>query len=106
MTRRILVTARATREIRRSFAWLLIERDRTYAEKWYVRIQTAIASLVFDADQWPEAAEAEWFGPGLRERLVGRKRQAYRILFSIQGEIVYVHTLRHISQDFLTPDDL
>jgi len=103
VTRQVSVSVRAGRDIRQSFAWLLSERGRAYAEKWYVRIRVAMESLSENAEQWAEAAESEWYGPALREKLVGRKRQTYRVIFEIQNDVVYVQRIRHISQDYLSP---
>ena len=106
MTRRVRLSDRADRDVWRSLAWLTAEYGRAYAEKWYDRLRTSVTALATDADQWPEAAEAEWIGRKIRQKLVGRKRQMYRVLFEITGDGVHVHRIRHIGQDYLTADDL
>lgn len=37
--------------------------------------------------------------------LYGRRRQVYRILFTIEGNTVLIHHVRHTAQDRLTEDD-
>jgi hypothetical protein len=101
----VYLSDRAGRDIRQSYIWLVVERDRDFAEKWHRRVHKAIAELATDARQWPEAAEARWYGPTLREKPVGRKRQTCRILFEIVDGSVWIHRIRHASFDFLTPDD-
>jgi hypothetical protein len=38
--------------------------------------------------------------------LSGRHRHVYRILFTIEDDVVYVHRIRHAAQDRLSPDDV
>ncbi|HXD87496.1 MAG TPA: type II toxin-antitoxin system RelE/ParE family toxin [Urbifossiella sp.] len=73
---------------------------------WNLRIEKMIQELSRDAGTWPEADEAVKFGIDLRCRLFGRRRQKYRILYTIEGELVIVHRIRHTSQDYLSRDEL
>jgi len=41
----------------------------------------------------------------LRELLYGRRRNVYRILFTIDGQTVNVLRVRHSAQNRLTPGD-
>jgi plasmid stabilization system protein ParE len=42
----------------------------------------------------------------LRELLYGRRRNVYRILFTIDGQTVNILRVRHAAQDRLTPEDV
>ncbi len=64
-----------------------------------------IRALADDAEQWGEAPESEWY-PGILERLVGKKRSIYRILFEIRGDTVYILRVRYGGQNLLGPKDL
>ena len=75
-------------------------------QRWRDQVETAIRALANDADQWPEAEEAEPLGRDLRCRLIGRRRHIYRILFTINENTVTVHQVRHAAQDSVTEDDL
>lgn len=76
------------------------------AGRWRQRIESVIRSLADDADQWPEADEVAGLGLDLRCRLFGRPRQVYRVLFTIDGQTVNVHRVRHAAQDRLAPGDV
>lgn len=75
------------------------------AARWHARIGATINSLASDADVWPEADEAADLGVNLRCRLFGRGRHVYRVLFTIDGDTVNVHRVRHVAQDRLQPGD-
>ena len=36
----------------------------------------------------------------------GKRRNTYRILFEVRGNVVYILRVRHGRQDFLTPEEL
>jgi hypothetical protein len=38
--------------------------------------------------------------------LYGRRRQVYRVLFTIEGESVFIHRVRHAAQDWLKEGDV
>jgi len=59
-----------------------------------------------DAEQWSEADEEAKLSRDLRCRIFGRRRQMYRILYTIKGDAIRVHAVRHAAQDELTQDDL
>jgi plasmid stabilization system protein ParE len=76
------------------------------AVAWRRRIETAIVALESAADQWPEADEAAELGMDLRCRLVGRRPHVYRIIFTIDGDDVFVYRVLHAARDRLTADDI
>jgi plasmid stabilization system protein ParE len=105
MTFRIEIARRAAREIENQYHWLA-RRSQAAAGKLRDSLLDAISSLEEDPERCPEAPEAKWYGPGLRQLLHGKRRIMYRILFEIRGDVVVVLRVRHSAQDLLSPEDL
>ena len=98
MKYRVVVTARANADAVEAFRWLA-ERSPTAAARWYAGLEKAVAKL----DQNPERHsiaedESEQVGFTMRQLLHGRRRGVYRLLFSIEGETVTLHFVRHGAQ--------
>ena len=74
--------------------------------RWHAGILRKIRSLADHPEMWPLADEAEDLEMELREVLFGRRRQVYRILFTIDGTTVHIHRVRHGSQDRLSEYDV
>jgi plasmid stabilization system protein ParE len=103
MTHRVVVTARARAEALEAFVWLA-ERSPEAAERWYLALQRAIRSLSTMPERNPVAEEeSELLGVTLRQMLHGRRGGTYRLLFSIQDEVVTLHHIRHASQGPIEP---
>ena len=81
-------------------------RSKPTASRWYAAIVRSLASLESNPTRCAEAPEAEWYGGGLRVLLHGKRRNTYRILFEIRGDVVFVLRVRHGRQDFLSPDEI
>lgn len=104
MTYALQITAKALREIDEALEWRA-KRSMTAAVRWYVKLMEAIRSLADNPVQYGLAPESEWF-PGIRQAIFGKKRSAYRILFEIRGEFVYILRVRYGAQDLLGADEL
>jgi plasmid stabilization system protein ParE len=105
MTFRVEIARRAAREIEDQYQWLA-ERSQAAAGQLRDSLLAAIRSLEENPERCPEAPEAEWYGPGLRQLLHGKRRGIYRILFEIRGDVVVVLRVRHSAQELLGPDNL
>ena len=68
-------------------------------------IQTAISDLADSAESYPEAHEAKMLGRDIRMKLVGKRAQVYRILFTYTDNEVIVHRIRHAAQDYVNEDE-
>jgi plasmid stabilization system protein ParE len=99
------ITRTAAREIEERYQ-RISQQGRNSAEKWRAGLIEAVESLETNAEMYPEAPEAEWYGNGLREFYYGKRRNTYRILFEVRGAIVYILRVRHGRQDLLQPDEL
>jgi plasmid stabilization system protein ParE len=76
------------------------------AVRWYRGIIKKIYALADHPDRYPLAYEAADLGIELREMLFRRQRHVYRILFTIDGQAVNIHRVRHAAQDRLSPGDI
>ncbi len=98
MKYRVVITARARADALEAFRWM-VERSPDVAARWYVGLEKAIASLAETPMRHPVAEEeSEQLGIPLRQMLHGRRRGVYRILFSIEDDVVTLHFVRHSAQ--------
>jgi len=92
-------------DIRSVVAWQA-QRSPQAAARWQAGVLAAIRSLVNNPERCPVADEAADLGIDLRELLHGRRRNTYRILFTIEGQTVNILRVRHAAQDRLASDDV
>jgi plasmid stabilization system protein ParE len=72
---------------------------------WYRGLEDAIASLESRPRRCALAPENVHFADEIRQRLFGKGRNAYRILFTIRGKHVHVLHVRRCAQRPLRPED-
>ena len=107
MSRQIPVTAAARRDIEEGAAWWAEHRSFPQAIRWLRQIEDRIATLSEHAERCELAHEASRFSFELRELLFGTGyRPTHRILFRIDGSIVEILAVRHMSRIDISPDDL
>jgi plasmid stabilization system protein ParE len=95
---RVLVTARARADAVQTFRWSA-NRSPDDAARWYLDFEKAVAKLGTMPERHPIAEdESEQLGIVLRQMLYGRRRRVYRLLFSIEGNTVTLHYVRHAAQ--------
>ena len=63
--------------------------------RWFLALEDAIASLAAFPERCPLAPETGRFPFAVRQLLYGRKPHAYRILFTIEGDVVKILHIRH-----------
>ena len=94
MSYRVVITAKARADVVEAFRWMA-EQSPVAAARWYAGLEKAIAKLTEMPLRCPIAQdEADQLSVTLRQMLYGR-RGVYRILFSIDGDTVTVHYVRH-----------
>lgn len=104
MTFRVVFTARAKADAVRPFQFLA-DRSPTAAAKWYTGLEKAITKLTTMPERHPIAKdESEQAGITLRQMLYGRRPGVFRILFSIEGDTVTLHHVRHGAQGPIETD--
>lgn len=98
MTYRVVFTARARADAIKQFHFLA-DRSPAAAARWYTGLEKAIAKLGKMPERHPVAEdESEQVGIPLRQMLYGRRPGVFRILFSIEGDTVTLHSIRHSAQ--------
>lgn len=103
MIYRVLVTARARADAVETFRWMA-DRSPSAADRWYAELARAIAELEQMPEMHPVAEdESEQLGLTLRQKLYGRKKGIYRLLFSIDGDAVILHYVRHSARGPIEP---
>lgn len=99
-------TRRADRDMDEHLAWWS-PRGKADADRWRGRfLVKVIGTLEGDPHRFPQAEEAADLEIDLRVMPYGKRRQVYRVLFTIEGERVIVHRVRHGAQDRLSLEDI
>lgn len=105
MTHTVVVRPEAEAAVRRNADWLRRHFSARRADRWNDGIVAALAGLATHPERCPEADEAADLGIDLRVLFHGRRPHVFRILFTIDGDTVNVHHVRHAAQERLTADD-
>jgi plasmid stabilization system protein ParE len=95
MTFRVETTAEAERDADTILDWLLSQHAGDTGIRWFLALQDAIASLAEFPERCPLAPESAVFPFEVRQLLYGHLPHVYRILFTIEGNTVYVLHIRH-----------
>ena len=107
MSRRVVITEQAEREMQSAFAWWAEHRSKRQADRWYAGLAKSIANLSENAERHSQSRERDRFAYEIRDLLFGLgRRPTHRAVFAIRGEEVVVLTIRHVAQQDLSPDDI
>ena len=93
----VLISGPAQKELEAIYEWL-VEQTEVHAPLWYNDLLNAILSLDTSPARFPIAPESRSEFDQTRQLLFGSKRHAYRILFIIRDENVFITHIRHASQ--------
>jgi len=96
----IRVQETALNELDSAYEWIS-EESPTAAINWYNGCIEAIESLSVSPKRCPLAPENSYFKEEIRQLLYGKRRHAYRILFTVRNDRVHVLHVRHGSRDWL-----
>jgi len=105
MARAVHLHPEAYADIRQIVRFIARRVSIATALRWQARLESAVGRLADEADRQPEADEATDLGIPLRMMLHGRRPHVYRILFTIEGQTVVIHRVRHAAQDRLSEGD-
>jgi len=98
VTYHVIVTPTADDEAMEAFRWYA-ERSATAAGRWYAGLSRSIASLAARPERFPVSGEdSEFLGCEVRMLLQGRRRGVFRILYTVEGDTVWVLRIRHNTQ--------
>ena len=92
---RVELSVQAEREADAILAWLEEQGAGRTGIDWVLALEDAVLSLERMPARCPLAMESKSFPYEVRELRYGRKPHVYRILFSIRGEVVEIHHIRH-----------
>jgi len=95
MTFRVEMSAQAEGDAKAILDWLLSQHAGETGSRWFLALEEAIASLSALPERYPLAPENARFPFEVRQLLYGRKPHVYRILFTIEGEMVKILHIRH-----------
>jgi plasmid stabilization system protein ParE len=99
----VVFTPRARADALEAVRWLA-ERSPGAAARWYAGLQRAVGKLAENPERHPVAEEeSELLGLTIRQMLYGRRRGVYRILYSVEGQTITLHHVRHSAQGPLEP---
>ncbi len=76
-----------------------------YAAAWLIGLEAATESLSEMPLRCGLAYESRAFNVNVRQLLYGKDRDAYRVLFTVEGDEVRVHHIRHTRQRPLEEGD-
>jgi len=97
------VTDAAKAQIRQAYFWHK-QNFSTLADSWLDGLLNALDTLKQFPNRCPLAPERDEFQEEVRQLLYGKRNNAYRILFTVQGKTVYVLHVRHHAQARLTAE--
>lgn len=89
------VTPQAEQDANTILEWLLSEHARDTGARWFLKLQEAIASLADFPSRCPLAPENDEVPFEMRQLLYGHKPHIYRILFTVESDVVHVLRIRH-----------
>jgi plasmid stabilization system protein ParE len=95
MTFRVETSAAAEKDAGEILHWLLAENAGETGLRWFLALQTAIASLAEFPARCALAPESAEFSFEVRHLLYGHAPHVYRILFTIEDDRVYILHIRH-----------
>lgn len=99
----VIITPSAKADIFEINTWFL-ENYPDLSESWLWGISQSVISLSKSPERCPISSESEAFDVIVRQLIYGNKPHTYRILFSIQGEKVFILRVRSTKQQSLLDD--
>lgn len=99
----VIIEPTAERGIREAYRWITENRSPAAAVAWYNVLEKKVQTLRTQPRRCPVAAENDKFPEEIRVLLHGRRRQKYRIIFTIREDAVHVLYVRHAAQDEIEP---
>jgi plasmid stabilization system protein ParE len=111
MAYRVDISLSALQDAEDAYLWIM-RRAPSQAGAWYEGLLKAIYGLEQNPTRCPMAPESEDVGILIRQRLYGKKKGGYRILFAVgyddeaREDVVRILRIRHSARVKLTPEEL
>ena len=99
-TYRVEPTDKALVDAGEAYFWINDVSEAT-ALRWYEGLMKAFRSLEQNPLRCPLAPESAFFEEEIRQLNYGK----YRILFTVEGETVFVLRVRHSAREYLKPEE-
>jgi plasmid stabilization system protein ParE len=103
VTYRLRVTARAVGDSDEAYAWIAEHLSPAQGERWYQGLFKQMETLTRQPSRCPLAAENPKFPFEIRELLYGKRKNKYRIIFTIDNYDVVVLYVHHGARKKLEP---
>jgi plasmid stabilization system protein ParE len=97
----VITVPRAERDIEEAFRWIA-EHAPLNAVGWVHGVRRAIQSLDFMPTRCVVSPESPVAGSEVRQLVFGN----YRILFTVQGDTVYILHVRHAAREPMLPHEV
>jgi len=97
---RLVYQPNAAEELERAIEWSFSHYPQQ-ASKWCSELLHAIESLASDPDRHPLARENGQFEQNIRQLLFGRGKSVYRVLYTVDGDVVRILHIRYPRQPLL-----
>src|SRR3989442_4447239 len=111
MAYRVDISLAALQDAEDAYLWIL-RRAPTNAGAWYEGLLKVVYGLEQNPTRCPIAPESEDIGMLMPQRLYGKKKGVYRILFAVgyddeaREDVVRVLRIRHSARLKATPEEL
>ncbi|NEO83495.1 MAG: type II toxin-antitoxin system RelE/ParE family toxin [Spirulina sp. SIO3F2] len=102
----VRITQQAEVEIETAYRWLRKWNSADYADRWFRGLMNKLATLQKQPQRCALAIENDVFSEEVRQLLHGKRRSAYRILFVVRTDVVFILHVRSSRQAPLTAEDL
>lgn len=107
MNHRVTILPRAKRQLLEQARWWSENRSSEQALRWLDGFERALATLADNPERCVIARENAAFATTIRELHFGlRNKPTHRAVFEVRGDEVLVHSIRHLAQRDLRPEDL
>src|SRR5262249_6265009 len=104
MSYRVIIQPNAEAELDAAYLYRYA-REPQAAARWFAGFVDAINSLAEFPERCPLAPENGHFPEEIHQLLYGNRRDAFRVLFTIQGDTVHVLHIRHGAQRYLHQEE-
>jgi plasmid stabilization system protein ParE len=105
MTHRVVIQRMALEDLLQSHARVAKHAPET-AARWLERFQSALRNLDQNPDRFPLAPENGRVAREIREFLFGKRPNVFRVVFTIEGDLVRVLRIRRAQRRFLNRSEL